>query len=332
MIKYILRRLLLLIPLVFIISLVIFIIIQLPPGDYLTTYITQLEMSGITVSEDVAAALKRQYGLDQPMYTQYLIWMKNILTRGDFGRSFGWNKPVSEILAERVPLTAVVSLVTTAFVYLVSIPIGIYSATHKYSFVDYLATFFGFIGLSVPGFLLALVLMWLLYSKFGIQVSGLFSSEYAGAAWSLAKVWDMLKRLWFPLIIIGMGGTAGLIRVLRGNLLDELKKQYVITARAKGLPERQVISRYPVRIALNPVVSTIGWILPGIIGGETLTSIVLNLQTTGPALLQAVQTQDMYLAGAITLIMSGLTIIGTLIADLLLVYLDPRIRFGQSGK
>lgn len=332
MLKYILRRLLLLIPLVFIISLVIFIIIQLPPGDYLSTYITQLEMSGITVSEDVAAALKRQYGLDQPMYAQYLIWMKNILLRGDFGRSFGWNKPVSEILQERVPLTAVVTLVTTAFVYLVSIPIGIYSATHKYSFGDYLATFFGFIGLSVPGFLLALVLMWLMYSKFGIQVSGLFSSEYAGAAWSLAKVWDMLKRLWFPLIIIGMGGTASLIRVLRGNLLDELKKQYVITARAKGLPERQVISRYPVRIALNPVVSTIGWILPGIIGGETLTSIVLNLQTTGPVLLQAVRTQDMYLAGAITLIMSGLTIIGTLIADLLLVYLDPRIRFGQSGK
>ena len=331
MIKYILRRLLLLIPLMFIISLVIFIIIQLPPGDYLTTYITELQMSGITVSEDVAAALKRQYGLDQPVYRQYLIWMKNILTRGDFGRSFGWNKPVSEILAERVPLTAVVSLVTTAFVYLVSIPIGIYSATHKYSLVDYLATFFGFVGLSVPGFLLALVLMWLLYSHFGIQVSGLFSAEYAGAAWSLAKVWDMLKRLWFPLIIIGMGGTASLIRVLRGNLLDELKKQYVITARAKGLPERQVIARYPVRIALNPVVSTIGWILPGIIGGETLTSIVLNLQTTGPALLQAVKTQDMYLAGAITLIMSALTILGTLIADILLVYLDPRIRFGQSG-
>ncbi|NLV74047.1 MAG: ABC transporter permease [Chloroflexi bacterium] len=331
MVKYILRRVLFIIPLLFAISIVIFVIIQLPPGDYLTTYITQLETSGITVSEDVAAALKRQYGLDQPIYTQYFIWMKNIITRGDFGRSFGWNKPVSEILAERIPLTAVVSLLTTAFVYLVSIPIGIYSATHKYSFLDYLATFFGFFGLSVPGFLLALVLMWLMYANFGIQVSGLFSSEFVAAPWSMARVLDMLKRLWFPLLIIGMSGTAGLIRVLRGNLLDELKKQYVITARAKGLPERKVIMRYPVRIALNPVISTIGWILPGIIGGETLTSIVLNLQTTGPVLLQAVKTQDMYLAGAITLIMSALTIIGTLIADILLVYLDPRIRFGQSG-
>lgn len=325
------RRLLLLIPLLLVISIVAFVIIQLPPGDYLTTYITAMERSGIPVSEDVAAALKRQYGFDQPLYSQYLIWVKNIFLYGDFGRSFGWQMPVSEILLERIPLTAAVSLATTAFVYLVSIPIGIYSATHKYSFADYLATFIGFFGLSVPGFLLALVLMWLLYSMFGIQVSGLFSPAYAGAAWSLAKVWDMVQRLWFPMIIIGMSGTASLIRVLRGNLLDELQKQYVITARAKGLPERQVIFRYPVRIALNPIISTIGWILPGIIGGEVLVSIVLNLQTTGPVLLQAVRTQDMYLAGAITLLLSSLTIIGTLIADILLVYLDPRIRFGQAG-
>ncbi len=331
MLEYIVRRVILLIPLLFAISIIIFVIIQLPPGDYLTTYITQLEMSGISVSEDVAAALKRQYGLDQPMYRQYLVWMKNILLYGDLGRSFGWQKPVRDILLERIPLTAVVSLATTAFVYLVSIPIGIYSATHKYSVGDYVATFIGFFGLSVPGFLLALVLMWTLYSLFGLQVSGLFSPEYVTAPWSAAKVLDMVKRLWFPLIIIGMSGTAGLIRVLRGNLLDELQKQYVITARAKGLPEREVIFRYPVRIALNPVISTIGWILPGIVGGEVLVSIVLNLQTTGPVLLQAVRTQDMYLAGAITLLLSILTVVGTLIADILLVYSDPRIRFGQVG-
>lgn len=331
MLSYIIRRLLLLVPLMVAISIVIFVIIQLPPGDYLTTYLTQLELAGTPVSEDVAASLKRQYGLDQPPYRQYLIWIRNIVTKGDFGRSFGWGRPVSGILAERIPLTAVVSLSTTIFVYLVSVPIGIYSATHKYSFADYIATFIGFFGLSVPGFLLALVLMWFLYTRFGIQVSGLFSPEYAAEAWNLAKIGNMMSRIWFPLIIIGMSGTAGLIRVLRGNLLDELQKQYVITARAKGLPERQVIFRYPVRIAINPVISTIGWILPGIIGGETLVSIVLNLQTTGPVLLQAVKTQDMYLAGAITLLLSALTIIGTLVADILLVALDPRIRFGQVG-
>jgi peptide/nickel transport system permease protein len=312
--------------------MVVFIIIQLPPGDYLSTYIQQLRMSGVDLSEDQAVALKRQYGLDEPIYKQYYVWITNILLRGDFGRSFGWNKPVRDLLIERIPLTMGVSLLTTLFVFAVSIPIGIYSATHKYSIFDYTFTFVGFFGLSVPGFLLALVSMWLLYSLWGVQVSGLFSPEYADAPWSAGKVLDMAKRIWFPMLIIGMSGTAGLIRVMRGNLLDELQKQYVVTARAKGVPERMVLFRYPVRIAVNPIISTIGWILPGIVGGEVLVSIVLNLQTTGPVLLQAVRTQDMYLAGSITLLLSFQTIIGTELADVLLVWLDPRIRFGRVGE
>lgn len=332
MLAYIVRRLLLLIPIVFVISIVTFVIIQLPPGDYLTTYINNLKTSGIEVSESQAEALKRQYGLDQPASAQYVMWIKNIVLRGDFGRSFQWNKPVKEILIERVPLTVGVSLATTLFVFLVSIPVGIYSATHKYSPFDYFFTFLGFIGLSVPGFLLALVLMWGIYNLTGATVSGLFSPAYADAPWSLGKLFDLMKRIWFPMIIIGMSGTAGLIRVMRGNLLDELQKQYVITARAKGLPEREVLFRYPVRIAVNPIISTIGWVLPSIVGGEVLVSIVLNLQTTGPVLLQAVRFQDMYLAGSITLILSILTVIGTLIGDILLVWLDPRIRFGKVGE
>jgi peptide/nickel transport system permease protein len=332
MLGYILRRLFLLIPVLFIISIVIFVIIQLPPGDYLTAYISRLEASGVTVTEEQAAALKRQYGLDLPFFGQYTRWIGNILTKGDFGRSFNWNKPVSDILVERIPLTMAVSLATTVFVFVVSIPIGIYSATHKYSPFDYFFTFVGFIGLSVPGFLLALVLMWGIYSTFDISVAGLFSQAYADAPWSIGKVIDLLSRIWFPMIIIGMSGTASLIRVMRGNLLDELQKQYVITARAKGVPERAVLFRYPVRIAVNPIISTIGWILPSIVGGEVLVSIVLNLQTTGPVLLQAVIFQDMYLAGSIILILSVLTVVGTLIADILLVWLDPRIRYEGLGE
>jgi len=239
---------------------------------------------------------------------------------------------VSAILKDTVPLTIAVSLGSTLFVYLVAIPIGIYSATHKYSLFDYVATFIGFIGLSVPGFLLALILVWVVYSTFGVNITGLFSPQYADAPWSLGKFLDLLKHIWFPIIIIGMSGTAGLIRVMRGNLLDELQKQYVITARAKGLKESEVLLKYPVRVAINPIVSTIGWVLPSIVGGETLVSIVLNLPTTGPVLLRATLSQDMYLAGSITLILSTLTLVGTLISDLLLAWLDPRIRFGKAGE
>ena len=332
MIEYIVKRVLLLIPVMTVISIVIFFVIQLPPGDYLTNYIANLEQQGIDVTESEAASLRRTYGLDQGIAEQYFRWISNIIMHGDFGRSFAWNKPVSVLLWERVPLTIIISLITTIFIYVVSIPIGIYTATHKYSFFDYFWTFIGFIGLSVPGFLLALLIIWWTYSIFGISISGLFSQEYIAEPWSIGKVFDMLKRIWFPIIIIGMSGTAGLIRVMRGNLLDELQKQYVTTARAKGVPEKTVLYRYPVRIAVNPIVSTVGWVLPSVVGGEVLVSIVLNLPTTGPVLLKAVMFQDMYLAGSITLILSLLTVIGTLIADILLVWIDPRIRFSGLEK
>ena len=332
MFSYILRRLLLFVPVLIAISFLIFVIIQLPSGDYVTTYVEELRAQGVEVKPEDIQELKRRYGLDQPLYGQYLRWIRNILLEGDFGRSFSWNKPVSAILKDTVPLTIAVSLGSTLFVYLVAIPIGIYSATHKYSLFDYVATFIGFIGLSVPGFLLALILVWVVYSTFGVNITGLFSPQYADAPWSLGKFLDLLKHIWFPVIIIGMSGTAGLIRVMRGNLLDELQKQYVITARAKGLKESEVLLKYPVRVAINPIVSTIGWVLPSIVGGETLVSIVLNLPTTGPVLLRATLSQDMYLAGSITLILSTLTLVGTLISDLLLAWLDPRIRFGKAGE
>ena len=329
MIGYITRRLIFLIPMLFVISFVVFMIIQLPPGDFMSTYIAKLEASGFGVSDELAKSLRRQYGLDRPIIVQYLYWIRNIVTEGDWGRSFSWDKPVADILAERVPLTVAVSLTSTIFVFAVAIPIGIFSATHQYSLFDYFFTFLGFIGVSIPPFMLALILMWGVYTLFNWSVGGLFSLEYIDAPWSAARVLDLMKRIWFPVILIGMSGTAGLMRVMRGNLLDELSKQYVVTARAKGIPEMRVLFYYPVKIAINPVISTIGYILPGIVAGEVLVSIVLNLQTTGPVLFNALLAQDMYLAGSITLILALLVIFGNLIADLLLVWVDPRIRFGN---
>jgi len=331
MLNYIIYRVAIAIPLLFILSIVSFVIIQLPPGDYLTTYINNLRLSGIQLNEDEVARLRELYGLDKPLYMQYFIWIKNFV-RGDLGRSFQWNRPVNEILAERVPMTVIISLLTTIFAWVIAIPIGIYSAIRQYSLFDYIFTFLGYIGLSMPGFLLALILMWFLFVKFGFSMTGLFSPQFATASWSFAKFIDLLKHVWFPVILIGMSGTAGLIRTMRGNLLDELRKQYVITARAKGLPEGKLIFKYPVRIAINPLISTIGWMLPGIISGETLVSIVLNIQTVGPVLLRAVMSQDMYLAGSITLILSILTVVGMLISDILLAWADPRIRYGGLGE
>jgi len=331
MLGYIIYRIAIAIPLLLILSVVSFIIIQLPPGDYLSVYLNNLRLSGIQLNEDEVIRLKELYGLDKPLYMQYLIWIKNFI-RGDLGRSFQWNRPVNELLAERVPMTVIISILTTVFVWVVAIPIGIYSALRQYSVFDYTFTFIGYIGLSMPGFLLALILMWFLFTKFGFSMPGLFSPEYATAPWSFAKLLDMLKHIWFPIIIIGMSGTAGLIRTMRGNLLDELRKQYVITARAKGLPERKLIFKYPVRIAINPMISTIGWMFPGIVSGETLVSIVLNIQTVGPIFLRAVMSQDMYLAGSITLILSILTVIGMLVSDILLAWADPRIRYGGIGE
>jgi peptide/nickel transport system permease protein len=272
------------------------------------------------------------YDLDQPLTVRYTSWMKGIILRGDFGRSFAYNRPVNDILAERLPLSASISLMTLLFVWLVAVPIGFYSAKNQYSFLDYFFNIIGFIGLAVPEFLIALLLVWVIFSTTGIAITGLFSKEYETAAWSLGKFVDMLKHVWLPLIIIGLNGTASLIRILRGNLLDELNKQYVVTARAKGLNEVNNLLKYPVRVAINPAISTIGWTLPAIISGEVLVSIVLNLETMGPILLGAVRAQDMYLAGSILLILTTLTVIGTFLSDMLLAIVDPRIRLGGMKK
>jgi len=331
LIAYIGRRLLLLIPVLFTISLVSFFLIELPRGDFVSSLVANMRAQGIELSAGEIEAITRQYGLDRSVFERYVSWISNIVLEGDFGRSYRNDQPVTQILADRVPLTIGISLFTTAFVFAVSIPIGIFSATHKYSVFDYIFTFIGFVGIAVPGFLVALVLLWVFYSAFGWSMSGLFSQEYVGAPWSLAKFGDMLKRIWFPIIIIGLNGTAGLIRVMRGNLLDELEKQYTVTARAKGLREGRLLLRYPVRLAVNPIVSTVGWLLPAIVGGEVLVSIVLNLQTVGPVLLDAIISQDLYLAASVILILSTLTVIGTLLADILLAWVDPRIRFGKAS-
>jgi peptide/nickel transport system permease protein len=328
MLNYIGNRVLQLIPLLIAISIIVFFIIQLPPGDFLETYIQQLELSGTAVDEGTILNLQKQYGLDQPFIMQYLIWMKNMLLEGDLGRSFQWNLPVSEVLGDRLLLTMVISVISLIFVWIVAIPIGIYSATHQYSILDYVFTFIGFIGLAVPGFLIALLILYVVFVNTGVSITGLFSPEYVDAPWSMAKVLDMLPRLVLPVVLIGMSGTAGLIRVMRGMLLDELSKQYVITARAKGVEEGKLLYKYPVRMAINPLISTIGWTLPALISGEAIVSIVLNTPTTGPILLRALMFQDMYLAGSFLLILSVLTVLGTLLSDILLAWLDPRIRFG----
>jgi peptide/nickel transport system permease protein len=326
LLQYILRRIAYMVLILVAVSIVSFIIIQLPPGDYLTTYILTLKEAGHEVDEAQIAALEKRYGLDKPPVMQYLWWVWNML-HGDFGRSFEWNLPVLELVMERLPLTVILSLSTLLFTYAVAIPIGIYSATHQYSIGDFMATIFGFIGLAVPNFLFALILMWVLYSAFGLSIGGLFSQEYLQAEWSWPKFVDLLKHLPVPLLVIGMAGTAGLIRVMRGSLLDELRKQYVVTARAKGVSEGRLLFKYPVRIALNPLISSVGWALPAIVSGSTIASIVLNLPTTGPLLFRALVSQDMYLAGSSVMFLTFLTVIGILISDILLAVLDPRIRY-----
>lgn len=331
MASYILKRTLALIPMLLILSVLVFIIIQLPPGDFLTVYVQRLRESGVLINEEEIMRLTREFALDKPLYVQYFTWIKNIILHGNFGRSFQWNKPVSELIGERVAMSAIISLFSVVFVWIVGVSIGIISAVKQYSAFDYFFTFIGFIGVSIPGFLLALIVIWIAYSKFGIYISGLFSEAYVDAPWSLAKFFDMLKRIWIPVFIIALSGIAGNIRIMRANLLDELGKQYVTVARAKGLPERRLLFKYPIRIAANPMISTIGWTLPGIFSGEALASIVLNLPTIGPMLNQALLAQDMYLAGSLVLIMGALTLIGTLISDILLAWADPRIRFGSGG-
>lgn len=326
MTSYLLRRVLYMIISLLVMSMLAFVVIQLPPGDWLTFYIQQLQLTGGVGDQATAAALREQYGLDLPMYQQYLKWISGFI-HGDFGMSFSWSKPVTEVIGERLLLTVLISFFTLLFTYIIAIPIGIYSATHQYSVGDYTFTVLGFAGLATPNFLLALIIMFVLYKYFGLSVGGLFSPEYIDAPWSWGRFINLLSHIWTPLIVVGTAGTAALIRVMRACLLDELRKQYVITARSKGLSERKLLFRYPVRIALNPIVSTIGWQLPRIVSGATITAVVLALPTIGPLLLQALMEQDMFLAGTMVLFLGSLTIIGTLISDILLVLVDPRIRY-----
>lgn len=323
---FLLRRVVYMIPTLVVISIVSFILIQLPPGDYLTAYIATLSASGDAVDEALAASLRRQYGLDQPIYVQYYRWISGIF-RGNFGYSFEWNQPVRSLIGERLALSIVVSVASLLFSWAIALPIGIYSAVRQYSVFDYIFTFVGFIGVSIPNFLLALVLMYLANRHFGLSVGGLFSAEFVNAPWSIPRVLDLMRHLILPMVIIGMASTTGLIRIMRANLLDELRRPYVETARAKGLQRVRLVLKYPVRIALNPFISTIGFILPQIISGEVIVSVVLSLPTAGPLLLRALLSQDMYLAGSFVLLLATLTVIGMLLSDILLAWLDPRIRY-----
>ena len=327
MLTYILRRILFMVPVTLAISLVAFIIIQLPPGDFITALTAQMAENNETIDPETLAALRDRYGFDQPMIVQYWKWITGIVFRGDFGQSFEWSRPVADLIWDRLGLTLIVSFATLVFVWVLAFPIGIYSAERPYSWGDYIATFFGFIGLAVPNFLLALILMYLSSRYLGANVGGLFSADYVNADWSWGRVIDLMNHLWIPVIVLGTGGTAALIRIMRANLLDELKKPYVELARARGLSETRLLLKYPVRVALNPFVSTLGWILPTLVSGAVVTAIVLSLPTSGPLLLNALFAQDMYLAGGFILLLSILTLIGTLVSDLLLAWLDPRIRY-----
>jgi peptide/nickel transport system permease protein len=326
MLQYILKRLALLVPSLWVISLITFLIIQLPPGDYASTFAAEMAAEGNPVTAAQMARIREDLGLDQPVMTRYWMWISNIVLRGDFGYSFTWKMKVTALIGDRLLLTVIMTSATLVFTYVVAIPIGIYSATHQYTPVDYSATFFGFIGLATPNFLLALVIMFFAYRWFGLSVGGLFSPEYVDEPLSLGKAWDFLKHLVVPVIVIGTAEVAGLLRVVRGNLLDELDKQYVVTARSKGVAERKLLYKYPIRAAINPVVSSIGYVLPAVFSGSAVTAIVLNLPTVGTLLMGALLTQDMYLAGSLLLILACLTIIGTLLSDLALAWLDPRIR------
>jgi peptide/nickel transport system permease protein len=326
LLRYIARRLLFSFFILVGVSIVAFVVIQLPPGDYLTSYIQDLQMRGTLVDQQMIDNLRRIYGLDEPMYMQYFKWMRNIF-EGNFGVSFDLNKTVADAIAERLPLTIMISLATTFVVYLVAVPIGIYSAVHQYSIADFAATFLAFIGVATPNFILALILVWAGYSFFNISIGGLVSQEFIQQPMSWAKFLDILKHLPIPLIVIGLSGTAGTIRVLRAGVLDELRKQYVVTARAKGMAETRLIMKYPVRTAMNPIVSSMAWMLPNLVSGETIVSIVLGLPTIGPMLYRALISQDMFLAATCVLLLSFMTVIGMLISDILLGILDPRIRY-----
>ena len=327
MLDYLIRRILIMVPTLVVVSIISFLIIQLPPGDYLDLYVSTLREQGDYIDETVLARLEKRYGLGQPVYVKYYKWISGILLRNDWGDSMYYRLPVKQVIGDRILLTIALSSATMLFSWVIAIPVGVFSATHQYSIADYVVTFFNFIGRGVPGFMLAMVIMWWAMTRWDISVGGLFSPEYIDAEWSWARFVDLLKHIWQPMIILAIGSTAGRIRITRANLLDELNKPYVQTARAKGVKERKLIWRYPVRVALNPFFSTVGWSLASLISGTTIVSIVLSLQTTGPMLYRALISQDMYLAGSFILILSTLTVIGTFLSDLLLAWVDPRIRY-----
>jgi peptide/nickel transport system permease protein len=342
------RRFFWAVPTLLLISFISFFLIQLPPGDYLTSYIAALEATGEQVSEAEIAELRQRYNLDDPFLVKYAKWLYGlspigwarggdavflpaighpIFKKPDLGMSFEWNQPVTELIGERIMLTMLVATMAMLLSYAIALPVGIYSAVHQYSIGDNVFTFIGFIGLAIPNFMLALILMYIGQAVFGVTPGGIFSEQFQDAPWSFAKIADMMTRLWIPVVIIGTAGTAGTIRVMRGNLLDELRKQYVVTAHAKGLRYWKLLIKYPVRMAINPLISTVGWLLPSLVSGEVIVAVVLGLPTTGPLLLQALMNQDMYLAGSMVMILAALTVVGTLLSDMLLLWLDPRIRF-----
>ncbi len=330
MLSYVLRRTLLMIPTLILLSMLTFIVIDLPPGDFLSSYVAGLEAQGVQVTEEHIASLRQRYALDKPLHQRYVNWLWRMIRYGDFGQSWNWERPVKDLLLERLPFTILISVSTLILTYIVAIPIGIYSAVNQYSWGDYVFTTLGFLGLAIPNFLLALVLMFVFFKYFGVSIGGLFSPEFRDAPWTMARVIDLINHLWTPIIVVGTAGTAKLIRIMRGVMLDELSKDYVQTARAKGLPEFLVIVKHAARVAINPIISVVGWTLPAIVSGEAITAIVLNLPTTGPLLLQSLLTQDMYLAGSFIFALSALTVIGTLLSDLLLAWVDPRIRYDTT--
>ena len=328
--QFIIKRVAMCIPILIAISILVFIVIQLPPGDFLTTLIQQREAAGNLVQAEEAEALRAEFGLDRPGHIQYLMWVTGIVTRGDFGRSFQWNRPVTDVIGMRLAATIAVSFLTLCFVWGMSIPVGIYSATHQYSKGDYIFTFIGFIGQAIPGFLIALTLIYIVFVTTGVAMSGLNSQDMLNAPWGLARILDMIPRLLMVVLIIGLSSTAGMIRTVRGMMLDEMGKQYVITARAKGVEERKLLYKYPVRSALNPLISGLGGTLAGLVGGETIVSIVLNMPTAGPVIMASLRSQDMFLAGGFLMITSTFVVFGTLLSDILLSVMDPRIRFGGA--
>lgn len=313
------------IPTLLVISFIVFVIIQLPPGDYLETYIAELESQGESVDPDKIAFLREEYGLDQPFMVQYFTWISGFVS-GNFGYSFEFELPVRDVVGDRIWLTVLVSFVTVLFTWAIAFPIGIYSATHQYSWGDYGLSLLGFIGLATPNFLLALIMLYLANIWFGTSIGGLMDPRYLDQPWSWGKFKSVLEHMWIPVVVIGTSGTAGMIRRIRANLLDELEKQYVLTGKAKGLPPGKLLRKYPLRMSMNFFIADIGSLLPSIISGAEVVAIVLSLPTTGPMLLTSLQSQDMYLAGTFLMFLAILTVVGMLVSDLLLAWLDPRIR------